>query len=175
MIAAAIKHWRFVGFLLLTGTLLWTISALSAERLAHANSKAAHADANQTAAAIALAASERNRKLEQELNDAFQDHTRVQIELAKLRERDAAIARANGLQLRDAANGYATTVSGECANTDTPSNQQAAAEAAKLLAELLARVADRTTELAAFADDSYAAAAACAANYNGSEDAINRE
>lgn len=175
MIDAAIRHWRLAGFLFLAAALLWALGALSAERLAHANLKAAHADANQKAVAIELAASERNRKLEQELNDALQDHTRVQMELAKSRERDAIVARANGLRLRDAANGYATAVSGECADADTPSNQQAATEAAKLLAELLARVADRTTELAAFADDSYAAAAACAANYKELENAINQE
>lgn len=175
MIAAAIRHWRLAGFLLLAGALLWALGALSAERLAHATLKAAHAEANQKAVAIALAASERNRKLEQELNDAIQDHTQAQLELAKYRERSAAVARANGARLRDAANGYAATAGEERADAAATCNQHATAEAANLLAELLARVADRATELAAFADDSHAAAAACAANYNESKNAINLE
>ena len=151
----------------------WTGYALQSERADHQATKADHAERRQMATAAALANERRIRELEQELTDASDTHAQTQRELAAERAARAADARAFDGRLRSAAKTYASTAGARCANPTPAANEPTAAEALDLLAGLLDRVANRTTELAAFAEDAHAAAAACAADYDRAREALS--
>jgi len=145
---------------------------LDRERLAHQSSKTQFAQ--QVAAAEKQRADEeaKRRKAETELTHAQEAHAQ---EVAAFRvdlDRTRADGRAVAGRVRDAAAATAQLAGQVCADTATAELRQAAADAARVLADVRERADQRAGILAATADNAHFAGAACERRYDEARKAL---
>jgi hypothetical protein len=167
-----LKHWRLVLIAGLGAGWLWTLASLHQERVAHQTTAATHAQERAAASAAALHASEQARQREQELTNAINDANAARRQLATERASRAADARAADSRLRDAARAFAAKAGESCS---APATGPTAAEALDLLAQLLDRVASRTTTLAEYADAAEADASYCRVAYARARETVSKD
>jgi len=145
-----------------------------AERTAHANTKAAHAEYIATAERTAHELSERNRTTEQELRNAQDKHAAEAAALRVMADRNRVAAAVAGKRLQDAAADAAERARAQCADTTVAELRDPAGDPARLLAVVLGEVDRFAGEVAAHVDDARAAGLACQREHNAAREALNR-
>lgn len=159
--------------LVLAATAIGAGYGWQAERTAHANTKAAHAEYIATAERTARELSERNRTTEQELAHAKAIHEQEAAALRKLADRRAADARAAGKRLQDAAANAAERARAQCAGAATAELRDTAGDPIGMLGRVLAELDDFAGEVGRYADDARAAGLACQREYGAVREAVN--
>ena len=144
-----------------------------AERNAHAETKATHAEYIATAERTARALSDRNRTTEQELRNAQYAHATQFAAAHRDLDRARAAASATGKRLQDAANAAAARARDQCANPTTPDLGTPAGDTIGVLADVLGRADARAGELADIAEQRGIAGRACEREYDALR-ALNR-
>lgn len=144
-----------------------------AERAAHANTKAAHAEYIATAERTARELSERNRNTEQELQNAREKHDTEAAALLKLADRNRVAAVAAGKRLQDAARDAAERSRAQCAGSAPAELRDTAEDSARMLSIVLGEIDDFAGAVAANSDDARAAGLACERSYNTVREAVN--
>lgn len=157
----------FAGIGLVSANLGWM-----AERAAHANTKAAHAEYIAKAERTARELSERNRNTEQELAHAREKHDTEAAAIRKLADRTRADARAAGQRLQDAAADAAERARAQCAGSSPAELRDPADDPARVLAIVLGEIDRVAGAMAAHADDARAAGLACEREYNAVREAL---
>lgn len=143
-----------------------------AERTAHANTKAAHAEYIAKAERTARELSERNRKTEQELTHAREIHDTEAVTLRKLADRRAVAAAAAGKRLQDAAADAAERSRAQCAGAAPAELRDTAHDPARMLSIVLGEIDDFAGAVAANADDARAAGLACQREHSTTREAL---
>lgn len=159
--------------LVLAATALGAGYGWQAERTAHANTKAAHAEYIATAERTARELSERNRITEQELAHAQETHAIETAALRKLADRRAAVAVAAGQRLQDAAADAAERSRAQCAGSAPAELRDSAGDPIGMLGRVLAELDDFAGEVGRYADDARAAGLACQREYSAVREAVN--
>jgi len=144
-----------------------------AERTAHANTKAAHAEYIAKAERTARELSERNRSIEQELTHAREKHDVEAAALRKLADRTRVAAVAAGQRLQDAAADAAERARAQCAGSAPAELRGTTQDPARMLSIVLGEIDDFAGAVAANADDARSAGSACQRQYNAVREAVN--
>jgi hypothetical protein len=145
---------------------------LQAERLAHQTTKTQHAD--QVAAAEKQRADEeaKRRKAEKELTDAQEVHAREVAAFHVDLDRVRADGRAVAVRVRDAAAATSQLAGQVCSDTASAEVRQAAAHAARVLADVRERADARAGILAQAADNAHFAGRACEREFDAARKAL---
>ena len=147
---------------------------LQSEQAAHAKSRAAYAEQVATAHKTRAAEESKRRAAEQELTNANETHAREVEAVRQARAVDRAAGAAVAVRLRDAARATAELAGQVRADSTAAAVREAAADAARVLAELRDESDQRSGILARAADDAHFAGNACARVYNEAREALAR-
>jgi hypothetical protein len=142
------------------------------EKLAHSLTKTSFAEERAAAARSMLNLSERNRKTEQELNDAKAENELQAAALLEAINRADTVAAVASQRLRDAAQDAADAARLRCAAAGAPGYSTPGADPIGVLADVLGRADQRAGELAAIADRSRVRGLSCEAAYDAAYEAL---
>lgn len=145
---------------------------LKTERLAHQTTKATYAAQVAAAEQSTRIESEKNRAIEQELSRAQETHAQEIATLRIHRDRDRIAAGAVADRLRNAARATATLAGEACADSSSAELREAAAHAARVLADVREQVDYHAGILARTADDAHFAGSACERTYDAAREAL---
>jgi hypothetical protein len=115
-----------------------------------------------------------NRLIEQELIDATEIHAKEVEAVHKARAVDRAAGAVVAVRLRDAARATAELAGQTRADSTAAGVREAAADAARMLAQLREESDERSGILARTADDAHFAGAACVRRYEEAREALTR-
>lgn len=158
----------FAGIGLVSANIGWM-----AERAAHANTKAAHAEYIAQADRKARALSERNRSIEQELTNAHAIHAKEAAALREQADSNRLAAGAAGKRLQDAARNAAGRARAQCAGAAVADLRDTAGDPIGMLGRVLAELDETAQSMADHADAARVAGLACQREYNAVREAVN--
>jgi hypothetical protein len=131
----------------------------------HATTRAQFAERVAQAEEAARIQSEKNRAIEQELSHAQAETERETASLRGELDRARAAGNVASVRLRDTVAAVATATLAGCTATASAELRQTAATAARVSADVLAELEQRSRLLGATADDRYLAGRACERQY----------
>lgn len=168
-----INYLIVAAFAALTAGTLAVYVGLVKERADHANTKSEHATQVAASLAATLAASERLRTTEQEMNNATATHA-TEIRILQ-RDLGASIdnASATSRRLRDATTHAAAQARGQCPIAAAPGVGEAAEDPIGMLANVLGLVDEAAGRMAAIADERGIAGFACSRLYEDIRSTVN--
>lgn len=163
--------WLLICPLLFAG---WAATAYRwhGEQAAHANTQATYAAQVAAAEQSTRIESEKNRAIEQELSRAQETHAQEIAAIRVHRDRDRIAAGAVADRLRNAARATAALAGEACADSSSAELREAAAHAARVLADVREQVDYHAGILARTADDAHFAGSACERTYAAAREAL---